>query len=156
MILKTGANQIGESEVSEVTNTELASGQAGRDWTGRTRLVPGAGPWRTVGRVLSTSEDMEDLHWTQLNLLLLSNFYKQISAGGGETSPDQLNCGGCSRVFPVSSLAQYIQHKAGGHCSQCSPSSSVKPLGSPTITGSDQVTGRPGPGRRSYDKFCFK
>ena len=105
---------------------------------------------------------MEDLHWTQLNLILLSNFYKQICAGGGEPSVDQLNCGGCSQVFPVSSLAQYIQHKAGGQCSQCSHPASVKPLGSPTITGSDQVSCRdlqsgpvPGPGMRSYDKFCF-
>ena len=85
---------------------------------------------------------MEELHWTQLNLLLLSNFYKQICAGGGEPSLDQLNCGGCSQVFPVSALAQYIQHKAGGQCSQCSQTSSVKPLGSPTISGSDQVDWR--------------
>ena len=105
-----------------------------------------------------TWHTMEELHWTQLNLLLLSNFYKQICAGGGEPSVDQLNCGGCSQVFPVSALAQYIQHKAGG---QCSLSSSAKPLGSPTISGSDQVSWRdsetgPGPGMMSYDKFCFK
>ena len=107
---------------------------------------------------------MEDLQWSHLNLLLLSNFYKQISGAGGEPSVDQLNCGGCSQVFPVTSLAQYLQHKAGGQCSQCSLSQlpSVKPLGSPTISGSDQVSSRdgqsagPGPGMMSYDKFCFK
>ena len=51
---------------------------------------------------------MEDLHWTQLNLLLLSNFYKQIHQAGREPSLDELNCGGCSKVFPVSALTEYI------------------------------------------------
>lgn len=144
---KARCKSIGPSR--EVTNTKLA-------WPGLSGAA-GLEPGCPVGWGLAGCEDMEELHWTQLNLLLLSNLYKQISAGGGEPSLDQLNCGGCSQVFPVSALAQYIQHKAGGQCSQ---SSSVKPLGSPTISGSDQVDWRdtdagPGPGMMSYDKFCF-
>ena len=84
---------------------------------------------------------------------------------------DQLNCGGCSQVFPVSAISQYIQHKAGGLCGsqeksvrplgsgQCDPEErSGRPLGSPTISGSDQSTGdrETGSGMMSYYEFCFK
>ena len=149
IILKTAANQLVRSDKHKGSR---AGGQ-GRGCADSRR----PGHW-TVHWLLSHRADvMEDLHWTQLNLLLLSNFYKQIHQAGREPSLDELNCGGCSKVFPVSALTEYIQHKAGGHCRE--EQESVRPLGPPTITGSDQITAgdrKPGPGRMSYDKFCFK
>ena len=129
----------------------VGGGSAGR--TGGSPTVQ-SGHWTVEWRLSHRADIMEDLHWTQLNLLLLSNFYKQIYQTGGQPSSDQLNCGGCSAVFPVTALKEYIEHKAGGECK-----GPVRPLGSPTITASDQITGedsKPGPGMMSYYEFCFK
>lgn len=78
---------------------------------------------------------LDELHLTQLNLVLLNNFYKQIYEGTIESTHDNLNCGSCSEVFPVSQMAAYLQHKAL-HMAGLIPGE--KPLGSPTISGSDQ------------------
>ena len=118
---------------------------------------------------------LEELHLTQLNLILLNNFYKQIyegkaensnfahhnywkkfqtfpikifltrpnifttcvSPGSHEASVDQLNCGACSEVFPVSRMSAYLQHKALHLAGVLT--NTEKPLGSPTISGSDQT-----------------
>merc|ERR1712079_160580 len=74
---------------------------------------------------------------TQLNLILLNNFYKQIYEGSHEASVDRLNCGSCSEAFPVSRMSAYLQHKALHLAGVLA--NTEKPLGSPTISGSDQT-----------------
>ena len=86
---------------------------------------------------------MTELQNTQLNLLLLSSVYRQLYDGqtpvSQQQTPDKLNCGSCSAVFPISEIAKYFQHKSGNQC----PGPDSKPLGSPTISGSsDHVHGQ--------------
>ena len=50
---------------------------------------------------------------------------------------DRLNCGSCSEVFPVSRMSAYLQHKALHLAGVLA--NTEKPLGSPTISGSDQT-----------------
>ena len=76
-------------------------------------------------------EKMGELHSSQLHLLLLTSIYRQLYEGRGEPTPDRLNCGSCQAVFPISQLSRYLQHKASEDC--------VKPLGSPTISGSSDL-----------------
>ena len=85
-----------------------------------------------------------DLHTTQLNLLLLSGLYRSLqqepaapvtALQSDHCSGDQLNCGGCSAVFPLSQLQQFLQHKTVA--GQCGP---ALPLGSPTVTSVTEST----------------
>ena len=57
-------------------------------------------------------------------------------SGTIESTHDNLNCGSCSEVFPVSQMAAYLQHKALHMAGILGDKE--KPLGSPTISGSDQ------------------
>ena len=57
-------------------------------------------------------------------------------SGTIESTHDNLNCGSCSEVFPVAQMAAYLQHKALHMAGLISDKE--KPLGSPTISGSDQ------------------
>ena len=68
--------------------------------------------------------------WLQFNLMMMLS-------GTIESTHDNLNCGSCSEVFPVSQMASYLQHKAL-HMAGLIPGEKEKPLGSPTISGSDQ------------------
>jgi len=84
---------------------------------------------------------MGELQATHLNLLLLHNMYKPMITGSSQPTSDLLNCGRCKRSFPLEDVARFIQHKS----SPCSPPAADKqyspqerPLGSPTITASDQ------------------
>jgi len=83
---------------------------------------------------------MGELHATHLNLLLLHNMYKPLITGSSQPTNDLLNCGRCKRSFPLEDVASFIQHKS----SPCSPagdkqySPQERPLGSPTISASDQ------------------
>ena len=64
-------------------------------------------------------------------------FTTLVSPGSHEASVDQLNCGSCSEVFPVSRMSAYLQHKALHLAGVLA--NTEKPLGSPTISGSDQT-----------------
>jgi len=90
---------------------------------------------------------MGELQATHLNLLLLHNMYKPLITGSSQPTNDLLNCGRCRTAFPLEDIARFIQHKS----SPCSPpapgdrqySPQERPLGSPTISASDQKQRQP-------------
>ena len=64
-------------------------------------------------------------------------------SGLARSTNDLLNCGICKKAFPLEDISKFVQHKSE-KCyrvisSQRDNACKLKPLGSPTISASDQI-----------------